>query len=65
MNHFFSGYTIIEAKGYWKKQKESSLIIEVISDKACFVYDVATWIKIRNKQQAVMVQEIDCGVNLL
>jgi len=64
---FYSGYTLISTAGYWKKQKENSLIIEIQDDdiNKTFIYDIANWIKIDNDQDAVLVQEIDVNGGLV
>jgi len=31
LDELFDGYTLIKAEGYWRKQREKSLIIEVIT----------------------------------
>jgi hypothetical protein len=59
----FPGFTIYEADGYWEGQKEKSLIIEIMTDVLADVISVkaiARDIKIANKQQAVLIQNIEC-----
>lgn len=57
----FTGFTIIAATGFWKGQREDSLIIEIIGDdvKVEDVNAIATEIKNVNNQEAVLVQKIE------
>lgn len=57
INTYFEGYTLIKGKGYWKLQKENSLIIEIeTSSDDDKIKELAKAIKKLNKQEAVMVQ---------
>ena len=56
---YYPGYTLIKAEGFWRLQKEKSLIIEVITeDPAARISKLAKDIKNANKQEAVLVQKI-------
>lgn len=57
---YFEGFTILKADGFWRLQKENSLVIEVdtgLGDKEK-VNQLAIEIKTLNQQEAVLVQEI-------
>ena len=59
INKYYEGYTLYKAEGFWRLQKENSLIIEIITeDPAAKVNKIAKEIKAKNKQQAVLVQKI-------
>ena len=56
---YFPGYTIFKAQGFWRLQKENSLIMEfVIEDNDVKINKLAEEIKKENKQEAVLVQKI-------
>ncbi len=55
----FDGFTLIPAIGYWQGQEERSLIIEIDTPTKCAMHIVADEIAYVNKQQAVIMQEID------
>jgi uncharacterized membrane-anchored protein YitT (DUF2179 family) len=56
----FEGFTIYKAEGYWRLQKENSLIIEILGESEAIekINQVAREIKEANNQQAVLVQRI-------
>jgi len=55
---YFEGFTVINAVGYWQGIKEKSVIIEIIGDRENLgkIKELATHIKINNKQSAVLIQ---------
>lgn len=56
---YFPGFTIHKAEGFWRLQKEDSLIIEIVTeDDDAKVKAIATEIKQANSQEAVLVQKI-------
>lgn len=60
INKYFEGFTLVKAAGYWRLQKEHSLIIEVVTDDTDkLINDLATEIKAVNKQEAVLIQKIN------
>lgn len=67
----FSSFTMIGTLGYHKGQTEDSIIIEICDDpdtSVCIGYRVgvlAKLIKVQNKQETVLVQEIDCKSSLI
>lgn len=54
----FSEFTIYKAEGFWRLQKENTLVIEIETTDLGKINKVAKNIKIANDQEAVMVQEI-------
>lgn len=57
----FPGFTIYEADGYWNGMEEKSLVIEIMTDRPLGrIHDIASAIKLVNKQEAVLVQAIYC-----
>ena len=57
----FDGFTLIPAIGYWKGEKEKSLIIVIVSDAEevlirMKVNDIVNWLKNKNNQEQVMVE---------
>ena len=55
----FEGYTIIKSEGFWRLQKEKSLIIEIVTeDSDARISKIAKDIKAVNSQEAVLVQKI-------
>lgn len=56
----YPGFTIYKAQGFWRAQKEDSLIIEIITESNdAKISTIATEIKTANSQQAVLVQKIE------
>lgn len=60
--------TIIQGKGLWQGQWENTLIIEI--DNECFkcfecIKMLAEAIKELNKQEAILIQQIDCTSYLI
>ncbi len=57
---YFEGFTLLKGNGFWRLQKENSLIIEIVTDDTDkLINDLAKEIKEANKQQAVLVQKIN------
>ena len=57
---FYPGFTIYKAEGFWRAQKENSLIIEIVTESDdAKISDIARQIKAANRQQAVLVQRIE------
>jgi len=55
----FPGFTIHKAEGFWRLQKENSLIIEIMTeDNDAKIKAIAGEIKRTNKQETVLVQKI-------
>jgi len=57
----YDGFTIVHGTGFYKKQKENSLIIEIVTDENEVenIKSIASEIKETNKQDAVLVQKIE------
>lgn len=51
------GFTVLNADGVWKKQRENSVVFEFVGDKtlACAVVKFARSVKTLNWQDAVLV----------
>ena len=60
LNNYLGDFTVFEATGYWNRQGEDSLIIEIIGSKniTSVIHEIATKIKIMNQQQAVLVTKV-------
>jgi uncharacterized membrane-anchored protein YitT (DUF2179 family) len=60
LSRHFDGFTIFKAEGFWRLQKEKTLIIEILgeSDIVEKINSAATEIKEENNQDAVLVQKI-------
>ena len=56
----YEGYTLTGATGYWRKTREKSLIVEIITEAKELdkIRIIAEKIKSLNKQEAVLIQEI-------
>lgn len=58
----FDGFTMLEGVGYWKGERENSLVVEIVApdtrDSHERVNTIAREIKQANKQQAVLLQTI-------
>ncbi len=62
VSEHYDGFTIVEGTGFWKSQKEASLIIEIIGDDESdldSVKIIAEQIKKTNDQDSVLVQRIE------
>lgn len=59
LNKYFEGYTLYKADGFWRLQREQSLIIEIITeDIDRTITELANEIKTANGQEAVLIQKI-------
>jgi len=59
---YFDGYSLIPCEGVWKGKGEKALIIEIVVQAPSArkrVTQMATAIKSRNKQEAVMIVAIN------
>lgn len=67
--HAFVAFTLIPSQGYWNGQPESSLTLEIDApqseEMAARVRELARDIKVFNRQDAVLVQEIPVSVSEL
>ena len=55
----FPGFTIYKAEGFWRLQKENTLVIEIITeDTDAKINRVAQDIKLLNRQEAVLIQKV-------
>jgi hypothetical protein len=62
VNSYVDGFTILEGTGYWKGERESSLVIEIAAEQSymhAVVRHIARDIKAENAQQAVLVQSFE------
>ena len=60
VTEFYPGFTICKAQGFWRLQKENSLIIEIVTeDEDAKITAIASKIKQANEQQSVLVQKIE------
>lgn len=61
VSKLFDGFTIVKGTGFWKRQKENSLIVEIVGDESDLnkVKSIASEIKVINDQDAVLVQRIE------
>lgn len=66
----FDGFTVYKAVGYWKGKKESSIVIEVLSESLDIdateykVNHLVSVIKRVNEQEAVLVSVQDIKITL-
>jgi len=59
VNRYFYGFTLIKSDGYWRLQRENSLIIEIVTDDTDnLINQLAREIKDTNDQEAVLIQKI-------
>lgn len=59
INKYFEGFTIVKGDGFWRAQKENSLIIEIVTEEPKDkINSIAKEIKVVNGQDAVLVQRI-------
>lgn len=59
------GYTVSTGVGCWKGQRESSLAIDLIGAERSIVYDLADSIKAANKQESVLVLELEASATFI
>jgi len=60
----FDGFTLIKGRGFWKGVEEKSLEIIIYTDNTYLVKAMADRIKHTNKQDAVLVTETNCKIEL-
>ena len=60
LSNHFDGFTIYKAEGFWRLQKEKTLIIEILGESEIVtkINSVAREIKSANNQESVLVQKI-------
>jgi hypothetical protein len=57
---YFEGFSILKSEGFWRLQKEDSLIIEIVAeDTDKLINDLAKEIKVANNQEAILIQKIN------
>ena len=57
---FYEGFTILKSEGYWRLQKENSLVIEIVTvDEDEKIKTLAAAIRDANSQECVLVQRIE------
>lgn len=61
----FDGFTVVKAAGFWKGQKEKALEIVIYTANTELVRAMADRIKHHNKQEAVLITETDCKIELI
>jgi len=61
---YLLGATVMQGRGLWREQWENSLIIETDADYEAAVR-LAIGIKTLNRQDAVLIQQIDCESYLI
>jgi hypothetical protein len=54
----FDAITVIQGIGYWKREREESVIIEILTDDCEGVKALAERIRKMNKQEAVLIVAI-------
>ena len=59
ISRFFQGFTVLTGQGYWQGIAENCLIIEVSGVKLKEVKFLVGQIKLKNHQQAVLIQCIN------
>ena len=60
INKYYEGFTLIKGEGFWRLQKENSLIIEIVTiDNDELITTMAKEIKEANSQEAVLIQRIE------
>lgn len=67
ISKYFDGFSVIEQIGYWQSKKEKSLCIEIVADTASTALKIGQLCKAicgYNRQDAVLIQEIDCKTYL-
>lgn len=52
---YFPAFTLFDASGYWKGQKESSSVIEIMTEDQSKVKALAERIKLENSQEAILI----------
>jgi hypothetical protein len=57
LNVSFDGFTIIHTTGFWKGQKEDSIIIEILTNNKTLIHAIAKQIKYINHQESILITE--------
>lgn len=57
LDQYFDSYTIVPSIGHWKGSEEKSLVLQIVTFDRASVYLAANDIKLRNKQESVLVTE--------
>lgn len=68
VSSYVDGFTILEGTGYWKGNREQSLIIEIAGGETYLpsvVQQIAEQIKLCNTQEAVLVQTSEVESELI
>ena len=59
VSKYFPGFTLVKGEGFWRLQKENSLIIEIVTeDTDELINQLASEIKSLNSQEGVLIQKI-------
>lgn len=61
----FDGFTIVKGAGVWEGAKEKALDIIIYTDNASLIRAMAERIKHHNKQDAVLIAETECKIELV
>lgn len=61
----FDGFTLVKGQGFWKGAEEKSLEIIIYTDNTYLIKAIAEKIKHHNKQDAVLIAETDCKIELI
>lgn len=62
---YLLGATVMQGRGLWREQWENSLIIETTDADYEAVVRLAVGIKTLNRQESVLIQQIDCKSYLI
>ncbi len=67
VSNVFDGFTVFQTFGYWKGNRESSLVIEIVGDSSdkSKIRKIAKAIRLVNRQDSVLVQEVSASSNLI
>ena len=65
VSQYFDGFTVFEAVGYWKGQREKTAVVELVTDERVKVYEMARTIKELNKQESVLVVPVSVSEGVL
>ncbi len=66
LDSYLDGYTLLDGVGVWKRKREHSLIIEIITDRTyTYMLSVALDVKRINKQEAVYLTMQDIQAELV
>lgn len=52
---YFDGFTIWNSTGYWKGEREDTIVIEIVTDDTKSVYSLAKDYKSKFNQESVMI----------